>query len=141
MYHKTTVTRTKEDVMEYLESLGNSELVVIHNEYCDSINDMDSIISSNDEDFFETFFSGEVMDALRATSYGEWNFNDDYVMFNGYGNLESFNDPSDHIDLGEIADDILENERNYSGIELEDPEEEEEEDEDSDEGEEEEIDE
>jgi hypothetical protein len=99
---------------------------------------MDSIISSNDEDFFETFFSGKVMDAVRAVSYGDWQFNHDYVMFNGYANLESFDDPSDHIDLGAIADDILENEGNYSDIELEDPEEEEE---DSDEDEEEETDE
>lgn len=127
MYNKTTVLRTQEAVMEYLEGLDNSELVSIHNEYCQSGRNSDDEIWSNDEEFFDTFFSGKVMEAVRAVAYGEYSYSDDYVMFNGYANLESFNDPTDHIDLDAIADDILENERNYFGIELEEPEEEEEE--------------
>jgi hypothetical protein len=138
MYNRTIITRTREDVMEYLEGLDNSELVSIHNEYCQSIGDGDSEIWSNDDEFFETFFSGRVVEAVRAATYGDFEFHHDYVMFNGYANLESFDDPSGHIDLGDIADDILENERNYSDIELEDPEEEEDEEEDSDKDEEEE---
>jgi hypothetical protein len=127
MYHKTTVLRTEEAVMEYLEGLDNSELVSIHNEYCQSSGNSDDEIHSNDEEFFETFFSGKVVEAVKAATYGDYDFSHDYVMFDGYANLESFNDPTGHIDLGAIADDILENERNYSDIELEDPEEEEEE--------------
>ena len=45
----------------------------------------------NDEEFFDTFFSHNVMEAVRATHFGDYNFNDEYVRFNGYGNLESFN--------------------------------------------------
>lgn len=45
----------------------------------------------NDEDFFDTFFSHDVMSAVRAIQYGDYNINDDYVGFDGYGNLVSFN--------------------------------------------------
>lgn len=46
----------------------------------------------NDEDFFETVFYNNPMEAVRATQYGDYNFMDDYIMFNGYGNLDSYND-------------------------------------------------
>lgn len=46
-----------------------------------------------------------------------------YVIFNGYGNLESFDEPRDKISLSDIVDDILENPYNYD-IELEDEEDE-----------------
>ena len=117
------ITRNLESVMEYLEGLSNDELVSIHNEYCQSTGNSDDEIYNNDEDFFNTFYEGDVMGALRATNYGEWSFSHDYVQFNGYANLESFDDPSDNIDLSAIADDILENEGNYYDIELEDEEE------------------
>lgn len=45
----------------------------------------------NDENFFDTFFSHDVMGAIRAIQYGDYNINDDYVGFDGYGNLVSFN--------------------------------------------------
>ena len=122
------ITRNLESVMEYLKGLSDDELVSIHNEYCQSAGNSDDEIYNNNEEFFETFFSGKVVEAVRAASYGNFEFRHDYVQFNGYANLDSFDDPSVAIDLGSIADDILENERNYYGIELEDEEEPEEED-------------
>ena len=46
-------------------------------------------VEDNDEEFFSIFFSANVMEAVRAISFGNYNYNDDYVMFNGYGNLET----------------------------------------------------
>lgn len=57
-------------------------------------------------------------------SFGEYRYQDEYVVFNGYGNLETFNNPADHVDIAAIAADILENEENYNYIELEEVEEE-----------------
>ena len=42
----------------------------------------------NDEEFFDTFFANKPMDAVRAVQYGEYNYCDDYVKFDGYGMLE-----------------------------------------------------
>lgn len=66
----------------------------------------------NDEDFFDTFFSHDVMSAVRAVQYGDYNINDDYVGFDGYGNLVSFN-YREYIDelkaeVEEIAELLLE---------------------------------
>ena len=46
----------------------------------------------NDEDFFETFYKDDVVEAVRATHFGDYNFMDDFVLFNAYGNLDSYND-------------------------------------------------
>jgi hypothetical protein len=43
----------------------------------------------NDDDFFDTYFHGDVMGAIRAVTFGDYNYNDDYVKFNGYGNVIS----------------------------------------------------
>ena len=42
----------------------------------------------NDEDFFETYFRTKD-EVARAICYGDYNYMDDFVRFNAYGNLES----------------------------------------------------
>ncbi|QIW88610.1 hypothetical protein P59_241 [Bacillus phage P59] len=72
----------------------------------------------NDEDFFNTFFDGNPAEAVRAAHFGEYNYGDDYVRFNGYGNLESFNDYQLEQDLKdeleEIAEAIIEKQAHLS---------------------------
>ena len=121
---KTTINNNLESVLEYLTDLSDSDKVAIHNEYCQSMNYCDNEIYTNDEDFFNTFFDGKVIDAVRAATYGDFNYSHEYVIFNGYGNLESFNYVDDRIDLKEIAADILEHPENYYDIELEEADEE-----------------
>lgn len=104
-----TLIKSFDSVVTYLESLNDSELVTIHNTYCSDNNDSDDEIYCNDEDFFNTYFGSDVMGAIRAVSYGDFNYSHDYVKFDGYGNLETTNDPSEWIDKSEIANYILEN--------------------------------
>ena len=61
------------------------------------INSIDSSLEylqyyENDEEFFNTFFYNNPTEAVRSAYYGDYNYCDDYVRFNGYGNLVSFND-------------------------------------------------
>ena len=118
------ILATNEAITEHLESLSSSELVSIHNEYCQSANYSDDEIYSNDEEFFKMNFENKVLEAVRAVSYGEYNYSHEWVKFNGYANLESTNNPESWIDIPAIAADILESPENYSGIELEEVEEE-----------------
>lgn len=67
----------------------------------------DVVIYENDEEFFNTFFNSP-MDAVRAAVYGEYNFMDKYVTFNGYGNLKSSNYISDLVNECDVLDAILE---------------------------------
>lgn len=62
----------------------------------------------NDEDFFETYFQGKPMEAVRATHYGDYRYNDDYVKFNGYGNLESMDDYKVIEEMQDQIDEIIE---------------------------------
>ena len=62
----------------------------------------------NDEEFFEVFFHGNPMEAVRASHYGEYEYTDDYVRFNGYGNLESLSEYEYEEELKGEIDDIIE---------------------------------
>ena len=60
----------------------------------------------NDEEFFNTFFYNNPTEAVRSAYYGDYNYCDNYVRFNGYGNLESFNDYDLEKEYKEYIDDI-----------------------------------
>ena len=62
----------------------------------------------NDEDFFECYFENKI-EVARAICYGDYNYTDDYVRFNGYGNLESFNEYNMIEELKDSIDEIVEN--------------------------------
>ena len=82
-------------------------------------------VYENDEEFFEMFFEGtHPMELVRMTYYGDYKFTDQYVRFNGYGNLESLNnfeykeELKDNIE--EILDELMENYNNiYLPAEIE----------------------
>ena len=46
-----------------------------------------------DDDFWETYFKDDPYEAARATYFGKiQNWNDEYIRFNGYKNLETTNE-------------------------------------------------
>lgn len=63
----------------------------------DIFNQLDSDYQENiidwvpfDDDFWETYFKDDPYEAARATYFGNiQNWNDDYIRFNEYGNLET----------------------------------------------------
>jgi hypothetical protein len=85
-----TQTTTTQKVIDIINDMNEAELVQLNNEYCQAQNYSDNEIFFNDEDFFSTFFEKDVIGAVRAVSYGSYNYSHEYVKFNGYGNLESF---------------------------------------------------
>lgn len=102
----------KEKLKEYL--LENDEtlkdVVSEINLYNGELDYLD--YQTNDEEFFEIYFNKK-MDVARAICYGNYNYCDDYVKFDAYGNLESCNEYEytrilqDYID--EIIDALIEN--------------------------------
>lgn len=97
-----------EELKKYLLS-NEGELTSVISE----INSIDSSFEyleyyENDEYFFETFFPNNSMEAVRTTYYGDYNFNDDYVRFDAYGNVESFNDWKLMKEYEDNIDDIIE---------------------------------
>lgn len=83
-------TTTTQQIIDIINDMNEAELIQLNNEYCEAINDNDGQIYDNDEHFFATYFGNDTIGAVRAVSYGSYNYSHNYVKFNGYGNLESF---------------------------------------------------
>ena len=47
---------------------------------------------NNDEEFFNTYFYNNPTEAVRSAYYGNYNYCDNWVKFDGYGNLKSVDD-------------------------------------------------
>ena len=92
-----------EFLINYLENLNDDELIDQWNNYCLE-EYMDNYIYCNDEYFMDEMFAS-ADDAIRAVCYGDYRYMDDYVIFNGSGNLESFSGYClrDHIYIEDIA--------------------------------------
>lgn len=86
-------TTTNPEVLELVAIINDmtpSELIELNNTYCQSIDDLDSEIFENDENTLQMFFGNDILRAIQATQYGKYNYHDNYITFNGYGNLDSF---------------------------------------------------
>jgi hypothetical protein len=106
-------------IIEEINCFDNDQMVQLNNEYCDQQNYPDDQIYSNDANFFADVYVGDVMEAVRAVSYGDYNYFHDWVKLNGYGNLESMN-VIDEDDLCEsidtIAEEVADNFHNYDHL-------------------------
>lgn len=90
-----------------------------YNNFLSENNYYDDEIFYNDKDFFDTYFNNDPMEAARATFYGDWNYNHEYVRFNGYGNLESSDFLYELMDLSEeYWENFLDNEIDWEDEEI-----------------------
>lgn len=62
---------------------------------------------ANDEDFFNTFYYNNPMEVARAVCYGEYNFTDEYVKINAYGNLTSVSEWEYEKEIQDYQDEII----------------------------------
>lgn len=74
----------KDNKVEYLYNI-----ILEINSYDGSLDYLD--YQYNEEEFFNIMFSNS-FEAVRATYYGDYNYMDEYVKLNVYGNLESVNE-------------------------------------------------
>ena len=118
-----------ETFVEKFNELSTSEKVAIFNDYCLEHGDSDNMLNPFDEEFFEMAFMTP-MEAARATFFGNIkNWSDDYIRFNGYGNLESVSTYEVDDEIEGYLEEIYEHEdtwKDYIDNEEDDEEEEEE---------------
>ena len=104
----------KNQIIELINNMDQNDLVELNNLYCQSANIYDSEVFNNDEEFFSMFYpnAGDGLKVAQAVFYGDYNYSHDWVTFNGYGNLQSY----DHFTtdnlcelVGTIAEYIAEN--------------------------------
>lgn len=117
LYSESLSEKDVDNIYEYIEfgekieDWGDSEWIAAHNTYCGRQNNGNGIYEF-DEEFFQMFFP-EPMAAARAVHFGDVNWTHSYCRLDGYGNIESFNDPMDTIDTEALVAEMLENPRNY----------------------------
>ena len=66
-------------------------------------------VYENDEEFFNMFFEGKPAELARAIYYGDFNYNDEYIKFNAYGNLKTLSEYDYEEMLEENIEEITEN--------------------------------
>ena len=93
--------------MDSLENEGDN-LLNSWNEYC-SENNSDDQIYNFDDDTLAMMFGDDAMKAFQAGCNAQINWSDDYLYFDGYANIHSTNDPSNHIDEAVLIEWILDN--------------------------------
>jgi hypothetical protein len=87
-----TTQMTEQQIFDAIMVMDENELIQLNNLYCQSTNCFDNEIFGNDDDFMETFFGRGTapMRLAQAIYYGDYHYYHEYVRFNGYGNLETF---------------------------------------------------
>ena len=116
--------RTMKTYEEKIEAIKNiiacmeeSDAVALHNEYCYETNDYDDEIIEM-ERFDEICEGMTPSDIARSIFYGDFNPNHEYFHFNGYGNFESTNYPTDWIYPGDIAREVVDRECAFENDEI-----------------------
>lgn len=105
-------------IKQYLEELEPRYLLPMWNEYC-SINDYEDWIY-NMEELDELLVDRKPSYIANRIFYGEFNPNDEYFTFNGYGNLVSFDsfDIAEHISITDLVEHIIDNDEDFGDSDL-----------------------
>ena len=106
-----------EAIKNIIACMGESDAVALHNEYCYETNDYDDEIIEM-ERFDEICEGMTPSDIARSIFYGDFNLNHEYFHFNGYGNFESTNYPTDWIYPGDIAREVVDREESFRNDEI-----------------------
>ncbi len=110
-----TILKIENFIRDLKENLEFSQLVQLHNLYCESINDFDSQIFELDDEFFE-MLNWPGLRVAQACFYGNFNYSHDYITFDGYGNFLTFNNPESQLEYTPtFARQIFENKYDFYG--------------------------
>lgn len=114
-----TYEQKVEQIKAILNDMYDDELIEIHNRYCEANRSYDDLILNNDDVTLDDVM-GECTfsEAACKLHYSDYNYNDNYFWFNGYGNLESSNDPKDIIFVDDIARYVVDDKDDLDNMDL-----------------------
>lgn len=114
-----TYEQKVEQIKAILNDMYDDELLEIHNRYCEANNNYDDQIFQNDDVTLNDVM-GECTFAEAACKlhYSDYNYNDAYFWFDGYGNIESSNDPKDIIFVDDIARYVVNTKNDLGNMDL-----------------------
>lgn len=106
-----------EAIKNIIEDMDESDAVALHNEYCYETSDYDDEIIEM-ERFDEICEGMTPSDIANHIFYGDFNPNHEYFHYNGYGNFESTDYPTDWIYPGDIAREVVDRECAFENDEI-----------------------
>ena len=106
-----------EAIKNIIEDMDDSDAVALHNEYCYETNNYDDEIIEM-ERFDEICEGMTPSDIASGIFYGDFNPNHEYFHYDGYGNFESTNYPTDWIYPGDIAREVVDRECAFENDEI-----------------------
>lgn len=106
-----------EAIKNIIKDMDDSDAVKLHNEYCYETNNYDDEIIEM-ERFDEICECMTPSDIANHIFYGDFNPNHEYFHYNGYGNLESTNYPTNWIYPGDIAREVVDRECAFENDEI-----------------------
>ena len=106
-----------EAIKNIIEDMDESDAVALHNEYCYETNNYDNEIIEM-ERFDEICEGMTPSDIANHIFYGDFNPNHEYFHYDGYGNFESTNYPTDWIYPGDIARQVVDRECSFENDEI-----------------------
>lgn len=106
-----------ETIKNIIEDMDESDAVALHNEYCYETNNYDDEIIEM-ERFDEICEGMTPSDIANHIFYGDFNPNHEYFHYDGYGNFESTDYPTDWIYPGDIAREVVDREESFRNDEI-----------------------
>lgn len=106
----TLASNQLSQVIEQISEMSNDDTISLYNDMADS-NGYDRIYDNDEYTLNELFMTP--YDAIRQTNNKDYNDNDNYFTFNGYGHAISFDyrlQDNSPIDIEELAQWIIDNE-------------------------------
>lgn len=88
----------REFLENYVEGMDDDSKLEFFHKYCEKYN-FEDFLYENDEEFFDIFYSNNnIIELIQNLQYGDYRINDEYVTFDGYGNLKSYATLADALD-------------------------------------------
>ena len=105
-----------ETIKAIIGDASDDEVIRAWGAFCENTDRYDDVVYDNDNDTYQMLFGDNIDEALRAASYGDFNYTDSYVVINGYGNLDTFSylcSSKCPVDKDELADYFYENQDEF----------------------------
>ena len=121
------IDKRKEEIRKQIENLvtdtinnmSDSELIDLWNEYCDNNRYYDDRIEYFDEGVFNDLMAGKTpYEIYQIIDNSDISFFDDYCRYNGYDELNTFSDVYDSIDIDDLVEWVIEEEKDICNFDI-----------------------
>ena len=101
--------------LEQLNQMSYDKIVFLWNEYCEEVNYFTDMLYTNDDEAFSTF-GFTINGTLMNSSNDVYDWDDEFVTADGYGNPLSAADPKILMDLDALLEWYLQKEHDTKSI-------------------------